>query len=129
MTCTFDLTGNTFTQFVVCIDIQLNITIKTNHRNAALINKLTVRWSLGACSSLNSSEYQFPALYIHRCCLQPGRHILSCYNDPPGHGWKNAYLTIDGHRFCDNFVGFTSYQTLEITGTDLKQLSCLELYI
>ena len=91
--------------------------------------KPPVRWSLGACSSLNSSEYQFPALYIHRCCLQPGRHLLSCYSDPPAHGWTNAHLTIDGHRFCDDFVGFTSFQILEITGTDIRQLSSLELYL
>ena len=94
-----------------------------NQVNSSLVlkNTLRVRWNMGNCSSSNSylesTGYNFPAVYTERCCLTPGRHTLSCYNDPPVQGWKDAYITIDGHRYCDDFATFKSFQKVDVTGT------------
>ena len=114
-----------FQHCLVCVDIELHIGDETKRRvDTAKIKKSAVRWNLGDCSSVKGSDYHFKALYIQRCCLQPGIQLLSCYSDPPAVGWKGAYITIDGHRYCDNFVGYTFLQNLNITGTYLLCLSC-----
>ena len=81
----------------------------------------TARWTLGSCSSLNSVEkyetYQYPAVYTERCCLEPGVHTLVCYNDPPAQGWKDTYLIINTHRYCNDFYGYQSFQKVTVTGT------------
>ena len=84
------------------------------------MNDATIRWKLGACASLNSNDrwlaYEYPAIYTERCCLRPGRHTLTCYNEPPARGWGNASIMIDGHRYCDNFVSYRSFQKVVIKG-------------
>ena len=103
-----------FQHCLVCVDIELHIGDETKLSSTAHIKKSPVRWNLGDCSSVKGSEYHFKALYIQRCCLQPGIQLLSCYSDPPAVGWKGAYITIDGHRYCDNFVGYRFLQKLNI---------------
>ena len=108
---------------IVCFDIQLNIVGETQSENSNLLSKpATARWKLGACTSLNSIEdgatYHYPALYTERCCLEPGRHTLLCYNYPPARGWNNAHILIDGERYCDDFVGYKSFQKILVTGTN-----------
>ena len=61
-------------------------------------------------------------MYTDRCCIAPGKHRLTCYNNPPARGWKNEYLMIDGHRYCDNFVGFKSMQKIAVTGRHIEFL-------
>ena len=99
----------------------MSIVGETENESVLLLKKnSTIRWKLGACSSLNSiaigNTYQYPAIFIERCCLEPGRHTLICYNDPPARGWKNAYMMIDGHRYCDNFVTYKSFQKISVKG-------------
>ena len=81
----------------------------------------TARWKLGPCTSLNSIEsgntYQYSAAYTERCCLEPGKHTLVCYNDPPSRGWNDAYILTNGHRYCDDFISYKSYQKILVTGT------------
>ena len=111
---------------IVCFDIQLNIIGQTTHRKSTLVNDTVVnenatpRWKVGACTSLNSIEggetYQYPAIYTERCCLESGRHTLVCYNYPPSRGWKNSYILINGHRYCDDFISFKSFQKIYVTG-------------
>ena len=109
----------------VCFDIQLNIVGETQSDNSTLLKKnSTARWELGTCASLNSIEngttYQYPARYTERCCLKSGRHILVCYNNPPSRGWKNAYININEHRYCDDFISYKSYQKILVTGVNLS---------
>ena len=111
----------------VCFDIHLNIVGETQHENSTLLKKIaTVRWKLGTCASLNSIEigttYQYPAVYTERCCLQSGRHTLVCYNTPPARGWNNAYIMIDGHRYCDDFISFKSFQKINVASKNLSTI-------
>ena len=117
---------------IACLDVRLNIVGKTENENTTLLKKKsTVRWQLGPCSSLNSiyedtiAEYHFPALYTERCCLNPGRHTLLCHSKPAAQGWKDEYILIDGHRYCDNFIGYESFQKIFVTGVVLKNLIIL----
>ena len=108
---------------IVCLDIKLNIDGDDRvYNNDYLRDASSVRWDLGTCTSLNSEfgstfnyDYDFPALYTERCCLRPGRYTLACYNNPPARGWNNAYIIVDGHRYCDNFIGYRSLQKINVT--------------
>ena len=113
--------ANTFGIFVGCITVQLNIDGETQDERSTILKiNATAKWMLGSCYSSNSFEedvnYQYPAMYTENCCLEPGRHTLTCYSDPPARGWKNAYISINGHRFCDDFVTYKSFQKLLVTG-------------
>ena len=104
-----------------CLDIELNINGKLqNETNSLLESVSTIRWDLGSCSSFNfalgDTSYQYAALYTQKCCIEPGIHILTCYNSPVARGWLDAYLLIEGHRHCDNFGGFKSLQSLTVPG-------------
>ena len=106
---------------LVCLDIHVNVVGETeNEKSSFLMSSSTVRWELGSCSSASSklggTSYQYPAIYIERCCLKPGIYTLICYNIPPAQGWKNAYVKIDGHQYCDNFINYKSFQKIVVTG-------------
>ena len=119
---------------IVCFAIQLNIVGETqsNHSNGENFNEIqlqrtsTVRWEPGSCSSLNSIEeeedatYQYPALYTERCCLEPGDYTLVCHNNPPAQGWRDAYILIDGHRYCDDFFSYKSFLNISVAGRDFE---------
>ena len=113
--------------FIVCLDIQLNVVGETEKENSTMLKEnATARWNLGSCSSLNSlffegdEVYQYPAVYTERCCLEPGIHVLSCHNTPPAQGWKDTHLIINGHRHCDDFMGYKSFQKISLTGKNSK---------
>ena len=122
---------------LVCLDVQLNVVGKTQNESTTILENIsTARWILGSCSSLNSidygAKYQYPALYTERCCLAPGIHTLVCYNDPPARGWKDSYILINGHRYCDDFLGFKSFQKIIATGANFKfmfEMRCITYYI
>ena len=105
----------------VCFDVQLNIAGETQEDNRnSLLTNAALKWELGSCSSLNSIEkgatYQYPAVYTERCCLPTGIYTLKCYNFPHVRGWKDTYLLIDGHRYCDNFIDYEFFQKIYVTG-------------
>ena len=106
---------------IVCFDIQLIIDGETDKDNSKFYDgNATVKWQLGACTSSNSIEggtaYKHQTTYTERCCLEPGRHTLVCYNDPPSRGWKDAYIMINGQRYCDDFISYISFQKILVTG-------------
>ena len=110
---------------IVCFDIQLNIVGEAQDETSNLEREnVTMRWKLGPCTSLNSIEsgatYQYGSVYTERCCLEPGRHTLVCYNDPPSRGWNDAYILINGHRYCDDFISYKSFQNVLVPGTNLN---------
>ena len=124
---------STYYCLIDCFDIQLNIFRETEEDYANVImNDSMVRWELGVCSSKKSLENWFvphldSGIYTARCCLGPGKHTLVCYNEPPAKGWKNAYIKIDGHLYCDDFVTYKLFQKIVIGGKtetkyDIEQL-------
>ena len=118
---------------IVCFDIQMNIVGETQNENSTVLNtNATARWKLGSCASLNSIEsgatYQYPAIYTERCCLKSERHTLVCYNDPPSRGWNNTYITINGQRYCDDFISYKSFQKVLVTGTNMASYFCKNNY-
>ena len=105
----------------VCLEIQTQIDELSP--NETIINddySQHLRWSFGICSSVNSDAenpvYQYGSIFVERCCLVPGRHTLTCDSSIPTRGWKNAHLTIAGHIYCDNFIGFKLMQNIIVSG-------------
>ena len=71
-------------------------------------------WAFGSCSS--SLEYSSSGIYIEKCCISPGDHILTC-NNHEGTDWSRNVLTIKGHQLCNDYVGYTAMIRLNIEGT------------
>ena len=84
-----------------CFDVSLH---KISHATS---------WKLGACSS--SLQYSIPGIYIEKCCISPGDHILTCMN-PEGNDWSRSALNLLGHEFCNDYVGNTAMIPLNIKG-------------
>ena len=73
-----------------------------------------LEWRLGTCNSIG---ILYPTkIYIHRCCLKPGRHTLTCINRRNPFGWDGGYIEIQGHRYCDDFMAYRLMQTINIKG-------------
>ena len=71
-------------------------------------------WTIGNCSS--SLNYSEPGVYIAKCCISPGHHILTC-DDTDSDDWSLSGLIILGHEFCRDYVGKNARIRLNITGT------------
>ena len=70
-------------------------------------------WELGSCSP--AERYTKPGVYTTRCCTSPENHILTCKNSDTG-GWRDSFLEINGHNFCDDTAGFATRVRLNISG-------------
>ena len=72
-------------------------------------------WELGHC--YGTQKYTLSAnVYIEKCCVGNGRHLLSCENTVNG-GWMDSFVKIGGHTFCDDIVGINKFILLNIPGT------------
>ena len=71
-----------------------------------------IGWEFGHCS--NSTKYEDFMMYVEKCCISPGNHTLTCYADKQPDGWKQGYIEILDHRYCDNFIGFKTMNRVEI---------------
>ena len=86
---------------LVCIDVRLT-TIDSGYR-----------WSFGNCTALQ--EYRGNGTYTEKCCIEAGKDILICKGDTRN-GWIGSFVSINGHTFCDDFVGYKGMRALEISG-------------
>ena len=78
-------------------------------------------WTFGSCSS--SLEFTKAGVYTEKCCISPGVHILSC-NDPFDDDWSRRPLILQGHEFCNDYVGKTAIVQLNLTGTNRSKGNC-----
>ena len=85
----------------VCMDISL------------VVKNKGYDWSFGSCS--NSHEFLVPGTYIEKCCQRPGRYTLTCKSSSKA-GWKGNHVMVQGHKHCDDIVGYEAMRTLEVTG-------------
>ena len=79
-----------------------------------------LKWTFGTCT--NSSSYDDYNKYFERCCLPPGQHILTCENTEKPDGWKNAYIEINGRRFCDDFMSYTLMEKVAGNGNYIQYI-------
>lgn len=87
-----------------CLEISLVSLLTTNNNYG---------WSLGPCNfELNNVGDR---MYTEVCCLSGEKSILTC-RAADKNGWKNAFLMINGHRFCDDFVGYKAMIDLDTQG-------------
>ena len=87
-------------------------------RNVTLnMNYFSRHWQFGSCFGPKHDWHIAPMQTYHdRCCLSPGEYSLTCLNTKREYGWGNAYLEIDGNRYCDDFVGFKAIRKVSIKG-------------
>ena len=87
----------------ICFDVKI-LTIQ---------HGFDVEWHIGHCDSVGTT-YDDHKRYIQRCCLKPGRQILTCVNKRNPYGWGDGYIEIQGHRYCDDFMSYQLIQDVEI---------------
>ena len=90
----------------------LNITVSDNYKavfefDLAREYKVSRKWRMGQCSGIHEYTFNKRMMYIERCCVNPGEHILSCHDEEKKvkMGWGNASIEINGQTYCDNYVG------------------------
>ena len=70
------------------------------------------QWNISTCHGEDGT--------VTKCCLQPGRHTLSCQNIAKfrtlPNGWGNVSLQIQGQEYCNNFFGTTTFRDVLISG-------------
>ena len=71
-------------------------------------------WSLGNCSS--SHKWMGPGTYTEKCCLSGGTHVLMCKTGRTKNDWSGTVVTVMGHRFCEDFVGYETAIAINISG-------------
>ena len=67
--------------------------------------------------------------YTERCCVIPGKHILSCigspYKEHDNRGWNaiaGAFLEIQGHKYCDDTITYNAMQMIDVVGANILLL-------
>ena len=77
------------------------------------ISNFEREWILGSCNGYPFESY---SQHIARCCLVPGRHVLICRNNKTPYGWGNAFIEVQGQKYCDDFIGNDARRIVTITG-------------
>ena len=76
---------------------------------------LAIGWSFGPCST--STRYDNNTAHLERCCLRPGKHILTCYNHNQPEGWKNGLiLEVQNNEYCDDFMAYRARRQIMVPG-------------
>jgi hypothetical protein len=106
----------------VCVDITMNA-----------IDIDDQSWSLGLCSERSVFPNTIEKLIIKRSCLAPGQYILTCKSTSPAGKWKQSFVEIQGHKYCNDFTGLKTFQTIQVPGNILTILynngSFIRIYI
>ena len=88
----------------------------------------SISWNFGSCYSLDGSPTPYHGWFdnlramgydqktywtTQRCCTVTLKDTLTCAigdlpddSDDRHRGWAGAYIQIQGHRFCNDFVGY-----------------------
>ena len=74
-------------------------------------------WKLASCYGPKfGMNYSSNEAHYDICCLTPGIYTLICQNTKSNYGWGNAWLEIEGERYCDDFVGFRALRNVSVKG-------------
>ena len=101
-----------FSDHEVCFDVKIS-TVQYGHVYGT--DGDIMWWRLGTCEKVGP-PYERWKKYIQRCCLKQQDHILTCINKKNPYGWGDGYIEIQGHRYCDDFLGYKSMQKITIRG-------------
>ena len=71
-------------------------------------------WLLGNCSQ--TQKWRGPGTYTESCCLSKGVHTLTCKPSRANNDWSSNVVMVMGHRFCEDFVGYESVFSINISG-------------
>ena len=72
-------------------------------------------WSFANCS--DTSNWLGPGTYTYQCCVLDGVHTLTCSTGFYSvKDWSGSVLSMLGHQFCEDVVGYKAFVALNITG-------------
>ena len=74
-------------------------------------------WKFGSCHS--SLLYGYNKQYTERCCLAPALEYTLICKMVNGFGWGDGFMEIEGHRYCDDFIGYRAMRRVTILGIDI----------
>ena len=93
------------------------------------------KWNIGSCSSAGIYPEWLPnkmgdvtRTFVRSCWLVPGQHVLECYSKNYSAGWTNAYIEIQGHRYCDDFISIKAFRNIIIAGIFFYKLRGMSLF-
>lgn len=101
------------------ISVCLSIVMDKYWSGMDYIEYFSPEWRMGSCYGPKLggfSEYVPTEVHIDKCCLPPGKYTLNCKNTKSKYGWGNYIFTINGKRYCDDFVGFKAMRIVLIDG-------------
>ena len=88
---------------------------------------ITYKWELDSCQGEhffnqtikqpNTTSIPLKKIFIERCCLTPGPHVLICLNEKNTLGWGNGVREIQNQRYCDDFIGIRAMREVLIKGS------------
>ena len=73
-----------------------------------------IHWEFGPC--YGNFNYRERTEYTQRCCVKKAKHELTCYNTRFPDGWYEHRIEIQGHQYCDDFIGYKLIRDVQING-------------
>ena len=83
-------------------------------------------WSLGHCSQ--SQKWLRPGTYTERCCLSKEVHMLTCKTGRTRNDWSSNVVMVMGHRFCEDFVGYETVISINISGLFISSTIWIQIF-
>ena len=80
-----------------------------------------LHWSLGSCN-LTLDDYNWPLTSVTKlCCFPSDIQMLRCkaQGSMAEMAWKQSSIEIAGHKFCDDFIGYTILLKINISGKSM----------
>ena len=105
---------------IVCMDVRIH-TKRTDDFKDGYGYYMDINWSMGTCSGAGNYilDREFiRTTFIERCCLKPGVYTLTC-SSKSRKGWNGAVLEVQGHQYCDDFIGYKAMRRLNVIGIKL----------
>ena len=75
---------------------------------------IDLSWRIGHCNSgMYADSLRGPFINTYRCCLTPGKHVLTCEARGQFH-WRQGYVLLQGRKYCQDFIGFKALRRITI---------------
>ena len=107
--------------FAVCIDVRII------NPTQSLQSYRSIKWELGSCVASSNyinrgtygNYYRSTYSVTERCCTDELANDLSCmilHVNAKNEGWADGYMEIQGHHYCNDFIGYSSLRKVLIKG-------------
>ena len=89
--------------------------VNISSHDSSVVPVVERKWNFGSCHS-SEGYTRYASQYTERCCLAEGQeYVLACQTSLPG-GWKDGFVEVQGHKYCDDFITSKAMYKIEILG-------------